>query len=49
MRIFGILLALVALAACEPTSSQRPAPQKEPSSTGVSVSGYARVGVSNDF
>ncbi|WP_420585189.1 hypothetical protein [Ruegeria sp.] len=46
MRIFGLILSLAVLAACEPSSSPRPEPAPEPSGSGISISGYGRVGVS---
>ncbi|WP_171229797.1 MULTISPECIES: hypothetical protein [Ruegeria] len=48
MRTLGLFLVFAALTACEPTSARRPEPAAEPkqSGTGVSISGYGRVGVS---
>ncbi|NOG07675.1 MULTISPECIES: hypothetical protein [unclassified Ruegeria] len=48
MRTVGLILAFAALAACEPSSARRPEPSAEPkqSGSGISISGYGRVGVS---
>ncbi|WP_298935342.1 hypothetical protein [uncultured Ruegeria sp.] len=49
MRTIGLILTLAVLAACEPTSASRPDPKPEPKPSGISVSGYARAGVSTEF
>ncbi|MDA7966119.1 hypothetical protein [Ruegeria sp.] len=46
MRVFGLILSLAVLAACDTSHTPRPAPVEEPKKSGISVSGYARVGVS---
>jgi len=51
MKLLGLVLSLAVLAACETTNPQASQPVEEParSGTGVSVSGYARAGVSTTF
>ncbi|SHF28775.1 hypothetical protein SAMN05444279_12544 [Ruegeria intermedia] len=51
MKLLGIVLMLAVLAACETANPQASRPVEEParSGPGVSVSGYARVGVSKTF
>ena len=49
MKIAGMLITLAVLVACETTEPPRPAPEPEPRQSGVSVSGYGRVGVSTTF
>lgn len=50
MMRFLILLSLLGLAACDLPQSYAALPQEEaPQERGVSVSGYARVGVSHSF
>ena len=50
MKFAAVLLSLLALAACEALGPAANPPQKHaPAETGVSVSGYARVGVSHTF
>ena len=46
MRVFGLILSLAVLAACETSHNPRPAPAEEPKKSGISVSGYGRVGIS---
>ncbi|WP_424832364.1 hypothetical protein [Ruegeria sp.] len=49
MKIFGLILSLAFLAACDPSYKPQPEPKPQASSTGISVSGYARVGASKTF
>ncbi|WP_170342239.1 hypothetical protein [Ruegeria arenilitoris] len=51
MKPLGLVLSLAVLAACETTNPPRSQPVEEParSGAGVSVSGYARAGVSTNF
>ncbi|WP_171100916.1 MULTISPECIES: hypothetical protein [unclassified Ruegeria] len=49
MKLWTPFLLLAALAACEPTSQPRPEPTPEPKSSGISISGYGRVGGSTSF
>ncbi|RLK02713.1 hypothetical protein [Ruegeria conchae] len=49
MKFFGLILALVVLAACDPAYKPQPKPEPEARSTGISVSGYARIGASKTF
>ena len=46
MRFTGLILTLVVLAACEPAGNTRPQPETNTGSSGISVSGYGRIGVS---
>ncbi|MEW2917903.1 hypothetical protein AB1A64_12590 [Ruegeria sp. ANG10] len=46
MKIFGLILTIAVLAACEPSHNSRPEPEANSGSSGVSISGYGRVGVS---
>lgn len=46
MRIFGLILSLAVLAACDPTYQPRPEPADTSSGSGIKISGYGRVGVS---
>ncbi|WP_170332411.1 MULTISPECIES: hypothetical protein [Alphaproteobacteria] len=46
MKFIGVLTALVVLAACDPSYQSRPEPAAEPKKSGISISGYGRVGVS---
>ncbi|WP_170402762.1 hypothetical protein [Ruegeria arenilitoris] len=46
MKFFGLILSLAVLAACDPSYTPRSEPEANSGSSGVSVSGYARVGVS---
>jgi hypothetical protein len=46
MKLTGLILTLVVLAACDPNYVPRPEPEPEPSGSGISISGYGRVGVS---
>ena len=50
MTRFLIILSLLGLAACDLPQSYATPPQEEaPQESGISVSGYARVGVSHSF
>ncbi|WP_169730771.1 hypothetical protein [Leisingera aquimarina] len=50
MKAAVVFLALFGLAACDAAAPAANPPQKhEPAETGVSVSGYGRVGVSHTF
>ncbi|WP_193746522.1 hypothetical protein [Ruegeria sp. ANG-R] len=46
MRPVGLILCLAILAACDPSSPPRTEPEASSSGSGISVSGYGRVGVS---
>ncbi|MCA0929912.1 hypothetical protein [Ruegeria profundi] len=46
MRFTGLILTLVLLAACEPTGNPRPQPETSTGGSGISISGYGRIGVS---
>ncbi len=46
MKTFGLILSLVVLAACEPSSNPRPEPEANSGGSGIKISGYGRVGVS---
>jgi len=49
MKQTVLFLTLAVLAACETTGASRPAPEPEPKQSGISISGYARVGASTEF
>ncbi|MGV6803515.1 MAG: hypothetical protein ACWA49_04850 [Ruegeria sp.] len=51
MKTLGLILSLAVLAACDSTNTAATQPVEEParSGSGVSVSGYARAGVSTNF
>ncbi|MGR3760462.1 hypothetical protein ACUXV3_10085 [Roseobacteraceae bacterium NS-SX3] len=50
MKAAVAVLALIGLAACETGAPAADPPQKhEPAATGITVSGYGRVGVSHSF
>ncbi|WP_162946775.1 hypothetical protein [Ruegeria sp. EL01] len=49
MKIVALFLTLAVLIACEPSSSPRPEPAAEPRKSGISVSGYGRIGVSTEL
>ncbi|WP_170762226.1 hypothetical protein [Ruegeria lacuscaerulensis] len=46
MKIIGLLLSLAVLAACDPSYKSNPEPEANSGGTGISISGYGRVGVS---
>ncbi|MES0826244.1 hypothetical protein [Ruegeria sp. SCP11] len=46
MRTTGLILTLVVLAACDPSYKPSPEPETNSGGSGVSISGYGRVGVS---
>ncbi|WP_186437433.1 MULTISPECIES: hypothetical protein [Ruegeria] len=46
MKIIGLILSLVVLAACDPTYKPRPEPAETSTGNGIKISGYGRVGVS---
>ncbi|MFY2823679.1 hypothetical protein [Ruegeria sp. MALMAid1280] len=46
MKFIGLILSLAVLAACDPSYKPRPEPEAPSGGSGISVSGYARVGVS---
>ncbi len=51
MKLLGFILSFAVLAACEATNSTRAQTEAQPerSGSGISVSGYARAGVSKTF
>ncbi|WP_264210967.1 hypothetical protein [Leisingera thetidis] len=50
MKAAVVILALTGLAACDTgASATKPLQKQEPAATGVTVSGYGRVGVSGTF
>nr|WP_321249298.1 hypothetical protein [uncultured Ruegeria sp.] len=46
MKTFLLILSLAALAACDPNYKPRSEPASEPRGSGISISGYGRVGIS---
>ncbi|WP_200876123.1 hypothetical protein [Ruegeria halocynthiae] len=46
MKIIGLILSLAVLAACDPSYKPRPEPAAASGGSGISISGYGRVGVS---
>lgn len=48
MKIVGLFVVLAVLAGCESTGSSRPAPEPEPTQSGITISGYGRIGVSTE-
>lgn len=49
MKYAAILLPLILLAACEPSGSSRPAEGPASSTSGITISGSARTGISKTF
>ncbi|SDX14404.1 hypothetical protein SAMN05444358_103150 [Ruegeria halocynthiae] len=48
-RVLGLLVTLSVLAACDPSRPASPETASEPKQSGVSISGYGRVGVSTNL
>ena len=46
MKIIGLILSLTVLAACDPSYKPRPEPASDSGGSGISISGYGRVGIS---
>ncbi|WP_200818570.1 hypothetical protein [Ruegeria meonggei] len=46
MKFIGLILSFALLAACDPSYKPRPEPAAESGGSGISISGYGRVGVS---
>ncbi|WP_185956656.1 hypothetical protein [Ruegeria faecimaris] len=47
MKILGLFFGLAILAACDPSYKPRPDPEPQSGGSGISISGYGRVGVSH--